>query len=926
MCTINLNSILSPTANLGGTWSYLGFDASSSSGPFTDSPGITIPDLTTTQEIDLELSRSGFFRFRYTIPPASGCTESSATYTIQALNPCTTNVNRIVLTFCSDQGVVDIRDYINNNRLKTNCGDGSFITGGTWQVDNIPGATISGDTVLVDTFILARDATPGFMESFYDYSNLVEFSENGECSDCRLQVDYLAYLEPSELSPKLNLPSTYGEPGCSDSDPREPNTASTPQLVEIGSSNVVRIVRNSPSSPNCNTFAILPEWEPSYGVQIHMHNRIGMPPNIANEIATQCPDCNPSIQGLRRFIGDGPQNFNSGQQIISSGSIAFVFDQVPEGKYAFIVRAGVPSCYFRWQVIYIQVGADCTTMSFGAAYNSSTGQIESTFTGCGSDPDYVWTFPDGTEFTPNTNPENLTPTLYGDYSVDSVCQGCDFQEVAPYCEGYGDGIAIAGGTNSITANFSASNCGASSEPYRWVLTDGSFVNLQITIIPTIVGVYTLESQCDSCISEKPFEWCDAWEVQTSEFNNQSQVNHPVQCENTPTYTWTKPDNSTETGEQITLDQDGVYEVEANCGNCSTTEELLNCQEIFTITVDNVDSGTGVFTMAIDTSTTNADQLRITGLNTNFSQLAPTIVNVTGGVVNVDVDTNVNGTFSVLVEPLYNGQAQGSCTPFGELTDTCDHFTSEVTQIGSIMTVDGLNCDNGDIYNWVIPGGSFVGKTYTAVNDGVHTVNIDCDGCTDSPQAFICQGLDSKSLFVQETGVATFQLTGFAGPGIFDWLVGINLNGNDVGSEVGVNQFTVGLLPYGVVQGNNTVTFTANSRYRDLSFQPQICGSPVIETETFCVCDHNLGFGLTFHDGVNNVLTFILPDYFDDGDTIVVLNINGTSQQYFLSALDSQPAPGGNTRYFFFQFSVGSIYVLSVGYQCCNFSQTRDFTG
>lgn len=924
MCTIDLNSILSPTANMGGVWSFIGFDETNSSGSYMDDPGITIPDLTTTQEINLDLAKTGFYRFQYTIPPTSECDQTSAIYTIHYLNSCTA-IQSILLSVCSNEGIVSVRDFINTNRIRSGC-NGSFITGGVWDLAGAPGATIVGDDVQVDALALAMAG--GIHNITYDYSNLAEFGVDNICEDCFVTVRLQGWMEPVDIRNPLNLPDGWEENGCDHTAPRVPNTATVPQIVPLGETTPVGIIRQVPTT-SCDTLAILPQWTLTYGLGLYYYAAPSQWSTITAAIAADCPDCETSITGLRPFPSSLPRNYSSGEGIVNSTNIRLVFDQVPTGKYVFVARAGINSCFYYFQPIYVQVGIDCTTVTFGAVYNGITGEIETTFTNCpaGITPGYSWIAPNGTDVTPAMNPETLTPTVYGTYTVNANCANCDHQETIDYCDGYGEDIEITESGNTLEVSLASSNCGAANEPFRWVLTDGSFVNNQTSITPSVVGVYTVQSQCDNCISNVDYEWCAGWDAVASKSGNATDVSHSATCESTPTYSWTTPSGSIETGEQILVSEDGKYEVTANCGNCQATDDFLECKGSFTITVDNVDTATGIFTVSIDTSGMNAQQLMVTGVLPNGAPLNPQLVSVTGGVQQITIDTDSNGIFSVIIEPLYTDYPQGSCDTYGQIFNTCDFFTCQATVSGNTLSAEGLNCDGDGTYSWTTPQFPLTGQSITAAFDGIYSVNASCGSCSGSDEVFICQGLDNLSVSGSKSGDTDFNLFASGGPSLHDWVIDVEIAGNIVDTITGTTPFNVDASAYSApVQGSNSITFSASPRYLDLSGTPTVCGGPETYTDTFCNCDHNLGFGLTFHDGVSNVLTFILPDYFDDSNTIVVLGVNGTNQQYFLADLDSEPAPGGNTRYFFFQFSVGTLYVLSVNYECCNYSATRDFTG
>ena len=923
MCTIDLNNILSPTADTGGVWSYLGFDANSSTGAYTDNPGITVPDLTITQEINLDLAKSGYYRFQYTIPSNSDCDETSAIYTIQYLNSCAV-VQSIIISLCSNEGTVSIRDFINTQRLRSGC-NGSFITGGVWDLGTSPGTTIVGDDVEVDAFALANAG--GTHDIIYDYSNLAEFSTDGSCEECFVTIRVRGTLEAPDIQNPLNFPDSWAEPDCDHTDPRAQNSAAVPQVIGIGETEPVAIVRDVPTI-NCNTLAILPTWERAYGLGLYYYSAPGQWSTVTNAIATDCPDCETSITGLRPFPSSSPQSYSSGQGIVNSRSIRLVFDQVPTGKYVFVARAGISPCFYRFQPIYIQVGIDCTTVTFGATYNAATGVIETSFTNCpaGITPGYTWTAPNGADVTPAINPETLTPTVYGNYTVDANCANCDKQETVDFCDGYGDGVEITESGSALNVNFDNSNCGASNEPFRWVLTDGSFVNNQPSITPAVVGAYTIQSQCDNCISNVEYEWCQGWDAVASNSNGNTSVGHTLACDGTPTYSWTTPSGGTGVGENIVINQDGKYEVTASCGNCEATDDFLECIDSFTITVDNVDPATGVFTVSIDTSGTNVDELRVTGVLPNGQPFTPILIPATGGIDQVTIDTDQNGNLSVIVEPIYNSYPQGSCPTDARIFDTCDYFSCTASASGNTLSVEGLNCGPGDSFSWTTPGVNKSGQSITAEFDGVYTVQATCDTCTGSDQLFVCNGLDPLTLSANKNGTE-FTLFPGGSPAAVDWAVDTLVDGNNVGSLTGITPIVIDASSYAVAQqGTRTIEFQATPRYQDLSGNIVTCSPPETVTDTYCNCTHNLGFGLTFHDGVSNVLTFILPSYFDDSNTIVVLSVNGLNQQYFLADLDSEPAPGGNTRYFFFQFSVGDLYVLSVNYECCNYSATRDFTG
>lgn len=924
MCTINLNSILSPTADIGGVWSYLGFDANSSSGAYTDNPGITVPDLTTTQEIDLGLARSGYYRFQYTIPSNSDCDETSAIYTIQYLNSCAV-VQSIIISLCSNEGTVSIRDFINTQRLRSGC-NGSFITGGVWDLGTSPGTTIVGDDVEVDAFALANAG--GTHDIIYDYSNLAEFSTDGSCEECFVTIRVRGTLEAPDIQNPLNFPDSWAEPDCDHTDPRAQNSAAVPQVIGIGETEPVAIVRDVPTI-NCNTLAILPTWERAYGLGLYYYSAPGQWSTVTNAIATECPDCETSITGLRPFPSSSPQNYSSGQGIVNSRSIRLVFDQVPTGKYVFVARAGISPCSYLFQPIYIQVGIDCTTVTFGATYNGATGVIETSFTNCpaGITPGYTWTAPNGADVTPPTNPETLTPTVYGTYTVDANCANCDKQETVDFCDGYGDGVEITESGSALNVNFDNSNCGVANEPFRWVLTDGAFVNNQPSITPAVVGVYAVESQCDSCIGSTSYEWCAGWDAGVFKTGNTTEVNHSLGCENTPTYSWTTPSGGSASGEQILISEDGKYEVTASCGNCEATDDFLECKDSFTITVDNVDPATGIFTVGIDTSGMNASQLRVTGVLPNGVPLVPQLVPVTGSVEQIAIDTDQNGNISVIVEPIYTGYPQGSCPTNARIFSTCDYFSCTASASGNTLSVSGLNCSGSDFFSWTTPGAPLNGQSITAQHDGIYSVAATCGACSGSDEVFVCNGLDLLSFSGNKTGDTTFDLFFSGAPAAVDWAISVDIEGVNVGNLTGATPVSVDADSYPIPQqGTNNITFSGTPRYLDLNGDYVTCSAPEQYSDTICNCDHNLGFGLTFHDGVSNVLTFILPSYFDDSNTIVVLSVNGLNQQYFLADLDSEPAPGGNTRYFFFAFSVGVLYVLSVSYECCNYSATRDFTG
>lgn len=119
-CPKYLRTDLNPTAQQGGTWTYIGYSSNSPTGPFTATPtpplvavaagGTLVGD---NPLVNPASASAGFYQFRYDIdrPP---CTPSQAFITLQVQSAANSGTD-FSLTLCTSEGTLSLATLFNTN-------------------------------------------------------------------------------------------------------------------------------------------------------------------------------------------------------------------------------------------------------------------------------------------------------------------------------------------------------------------------------------------------------------------------------------------------------------------------------------------------------------------------------------------------------------------------------------------------------------------------------------------------------------------------------------------------------------------------------------------------------------------------------------------------------------------------------------------
>jgi hypothetical protein len=168
-CPKFLRTDLNPTAQQGGTWTYIGYSSNSPTGPFTDNPLTPLvqvaPGGTLAGDdplVDPASASAGFYRFRYYIDRL-GCTPSQAFITIQ-VQAAANSGNDFSLSLCSNSGIQSLATLFNTNAGPVSAANVN-ITGNA-AIGSAPSFNFNPGVVGAGTYTFTRTVTRIPQEGF----------------------------------------------------------------------------------------------------------------------------------------------------------------------------------------------------------------------------------------------------------------------------------------------------------------------------------------------------------------------------------------------------------------------------------------------------------------------------------------------------------------------------------------------------------------------------------------------------------------------------------------------------------------------------------------------------------------------------------------------------------------------------------------